>query len=450
MFILSWSAHLWTILLVTCELLVIDGQSQLLDVGFFLPSVSEGGFSSTMLPSSDARKLLVEITAAWKWASCVEWTYDAFPKRSLMSISWAAPDNADHFILFETFFSFGCPDTILSGSHPTSLTFLLSLLLSSFFVSCAKSIELVGWHHRCNGHELGQTLGDGEGQGGLPCCSPWGHRVGHDLATQCHQQQWRLSPGLHPVLFPSNPFLKFFQSGLIFLITQSYHLTLLPKTPWKKKKKVKCLPLSHVCLFATTWTVACQAPLPWNFPGKNTGVGCRPLHQGSSWARGRTRISCIAGRLPLGPAGKPRHVCVAPIACRWPSRSAHEVSSAGSWPCRLVFGCFLAEPRIPEQVPSALWTQHAVTQVCVLPTPLLRRETRSFPWSRDHSSSFETHQVTSPHCLPGLRFSGMGDHPLVSAAITASQAAQVSHRRNRITDNILDARFPNIENNIQL
>ena len=27
------------------------------------------------------------------------------------------------------------------------------------------------WHHRYNGHELGQTLGDGEGQGGLACCS---------------------------------------------------------------------------------------------------------------------------------------------------------------------------------------------------------------------------------------------------------------------------------------
>ena len=25
-----------------------------------------------------------------------------------------------------------------------------------------------------NGHELGQTLGDGEGQGSLVCCSPWG------------------------------------------------------------------------------------------------------------------------------------------------------------------------------------------------------------------------------------------------------------------------------------
>jgi len=27
-----------------------------------------------------------------------------------------------------------------------------------------------------NGHEPGQTPGDGEGQGGLVCCSPWGHK----------------------------------------------------------------------------------------------------------------------------------------------------------------------------------------------------------------------------------------------------------------------------------
>ena len=36
--------------------------------------------------------------------------------------------------------------------------------------------EMVGWHHPLNGHELGQTLGDGEGQGSLVCCSPWGRR----------------------------------------------------------------------------------------------------------------------------------------------------------------------------------------------------------------------------------------------------------------------------------
>ena len=34
--------------------------------------------------------------------------------------------------------------------------------------------ETVGWHHQFNSHELGQTLGDGEGQGGLACCNTWG------------------------------------------------------------------------------------------------------------------------------------------------------------------------------------------------------------------------------------------------------------------------------------
>jgi len=33
---------------------------------------------------------------------------------------------------------------------------------------------MAGWHHWCNLQELGQTSGDGEGQGGLVLCSPWG------------------------------------------------------------------------------------------------------------------------------------------------------------------------------------------------------------------------------------------------------------------------------------
>ena len=32
------------------------------------------------------------------------------------------------------------------------------------------------WHHQCNGHELGEIWGDGEGQGSLECCSPWGQK----------------------------------------------------------------------------------------------------------------------------------------------------------------------------------------------------------------------------------------------------------------------------------
>ena len=36
--------------------------------------------------------------------------------------------------------------------------------------------EMTGWHHWCNGHELGKISGDGEGQGGLACCSLWGQK----------------------------------------------------------------------------------------------------------------------------------------------------------------------------------------------------------------------------------------------------------------------------------
>ena len=32
--------------------------------------------------------------------------------------------------------------------------------------------EIVGWHHRLNGHEFGQTPGNSEGQESLACCSP--------------------------------------------------------------------------------------------------------------------------------------------------------------------------------------------------------------------------------------------------------------------------------------
>ena len=34
--------------------------------------------------------------------------------------------------------------------------------------------EMVGWHHQLNEHEFGWTLGVGDGQGGLACCSSWG------------------------------------------------------------------------------------------------------------------------------------------------------------------------------------------------------------------------------------------------------------------------------------
>ena len=36
--------------------------------------------------------------------------------------------------------------------------------------------EMVGWHHRADGHGFEQALGVGDGQGGLACCGSWGHK----------------------------------------------------------------------------------------------------------------------------------------------------------------------------------------------------------------------------------------------------------------------------------
>ena len=49
------------------------------------------------------------------------------------------------------------------------------------------SRNLVAGVAACNGHELGQTPGHGEGQGGLTCCSPRGRRC--ESVTEHHQQQ---------------------------------------------------------------------------------------------------------------------------------------------------------------------------------------------------------------------------------------------------------------------
>ena len=48
--------------------------------------------------------------------------------------------------------------------------------------------EMVGWHHRLRGHEFEQAPGDGEVQGSLACCTPWGAKSWiwlSDWATTC-------------------------------------------------------------------------------------------------------------------------------------------------------------------------------------------------------------------------------------------------------------------------
>ena len=47
--------------------------------------------------------------------------------------------------------------------------------------------EMVGWHHRLNGHEFKQSPEDSEGQGSLACCSSCGHEESARLTTEWQQ-----------------------------------------------------------------------------------------------------------------------------------------------------------------------------------------------------------------------------------------------------------------------
>ena len=48
--------------------------------------------------------------------------------------------------------------------------------------------EMVGWHDWFNGHEFEHAPGDGEGQGSLACCSPWG-LIGSDMTEQLNNNE---------------------------------------------------------------------------------------------------------------------------------------------------------------------------------------------------------------------------------------------------------------------
>ena len=52
--------------------------------------------------------------------------------------------------------------------------------------------EMVGWHHQLDGHGFGWTLGVGDGQGGLACCSSWGHKE----SDTTEQLNWTEQPSL--------------------------------------------------------------------------------------------------------------------------------------------------------------------------------------------------------------------------------------------------------------
>ena len=88
-----------------------------------------------------------------------------------------------------------------------------------------------------------------------------------------------------------NYFLDGFGCG-----TKCCGFSILILYPTTLLKKVKVKSLSRVWLFVTPWTTPTRLLCPWDFPGKNTGVGCHFLLQGIFPTQGSNQVSCIAGR----------------------------------------------------------------------------------------------------------------------------------------------------------
>ena len=68
---------------------------------------------------------------------------------------------------------------------------------------------------------------------------------------------------------------NFVHNHIITFMALSYdHCNVCVCVRERERESVHMLSRSVLSDSATPWTVACQALCPWNFPGKNTGVGC--------------------------------------------------------------------------------------------------------------------------------------------------------------------------------
>ena len=153
---------------------------------------------------------------------------------------------------------------------------------------------MVGWHHRLNGHGFEPAPGDGEGQGNLACCSPWGCK---ELAmTEWLSNNWRREQKLTngaaaaaaakslqscPTLCdpidgssPGSPVPGILQARTLEWVAISFF------NAWKWKVKVKSL--SRVRPSATPWTAAHQAAPSMGFSRQEYWSGL-PLPSPNKW-----------------------------------------------------------------------------------------------------------------------------------------------------------------------
>ena len=169
---------------------------------------------------------------------------------------------------------------------------------------------MVVWHHWLNAHEFEQLPGDGEGQGGLVCCSPWGCRVKHNLVTE--KQQLRAGKRKHKEdNQQANSVEKWgscmqlqkqIKVSLFSLKYEAFAMIVKDKEAW-------CSAVHRIAksrIWLSNWTIAMHSP-PASFASNPDGARrtLRPRRR-----RAEIKQMGDALRLCLAEAWVSRHLCL--------------------------------------------------------------------------------------------------------------------------------------------
>ena len=122
-------------------------------------------------------------------------------------------------------------------------------------------------------------MGVGDGQGGLVCCSPWGHRES-DTTEQLNWTELNVVYHIDWLCILKNPCIPGISPTWSECMKSIINLL-------QDRPIYSIVSVGHVCVCSVVsnslWPHGLQLArllCPWNFPGKNTEVGCHFLLQG--------------------------------------------------------------------------------------------------------------------------------------------------------------------------